>query len=101
MKASLHIVSLMPSTFRKGVEDNQRIRRRRHGAHRERLESTSSSSIYFTASQGIASPYEENSEGGYVPARRRGVLRWGLQYRGVVPLNMPSGAFNDTFADRS
>ncbi|XP_040921134.1 regulator of microtubule dynamics protein 3 [Toxotes jaculatrix] len=53
---------------KKGVEDSQRVRRRRHIVHRERTDSTSSSSIYFTASQGMASTYEETSEGGYSTA---------------------------------
>ncbi|CAJ1077517.1 regulator of microtubule dynamics protein 3 isoform X1 [Xyrichtys novacula] len=52
---------------KKGVEDSQRVRRRRHVIHRERTDSNSSSSIYFTASQG-ASNYEETSEGGYSTA---------------------------------
>ncbi|GAA6218531.1 regulator of microtubule dynamics protein 3-like [Lates japonicus] len=53
---------------KKGVEDSQRVRRRRHIIHRDRTDSTSSSSIYFTASQGMASTYEETSEGGYSTA---------------------------------
>ncbi|XP_034755811.1 regulator of microtubule dynamics protein 3 [Etheostoma cragini] len=53
---------------KKGVEDTQRVRRRRHFVHRERTDSTGSSSIYFTASQGAASTYETTSEGGYSTA---------------------------------
>ncbi|CAI5685547.1 unnamed protein product [Oreochromis niloticus] len=51
---------------KKGVEDSQRVRRRRHAVHRERADS--SSSTYFTASQGMASTCGETSEGGYSTA---------------------------------
>ncbi|RVE55424.1 hypothetical protein OJAV_G00236470 [Oryzias javanicus] len=53
--------------IKKGVEDSQRIRRRRH-VHRDRTDSASSSSIYFTASQEMSSTCEETSEGGYSTA---------------------------------
>ncbi|XP_043961629.1 regulator of microtubule dynamics protein 3 isoform X1 [Gambusia affinis] len=52
---------------KKGVEDSQRVRRRRH-VNRERTDSTSSSSIYFTANQDVRSTNEETSEGGYSTA---------------------------------
>lgn len=54
---------------KKGVEESQRARRRRHVIHRERTDSMSSSSIYFSASQGTASLYAgDTSEGGYTTA---------------------------------
>ncbi|XP_028253866.1 regulator of microtubule dynamics protein 3 isoform X2 [Parambassis ranga] len=52
---------------KKGVEESQQVRRRRH-VPRERTDSTSSSSIYFTCSQGMSSTYEETSEAGYSTA---------------------------------
>ncbi|XP_034017592.1 regulator of microtubule dynamics protein 3-like [Thalassophryne amazonica] len=54
---------------KKEVEDSHRTRRRRCAVLRERTDSTSSSSIYFSASQGVASTYDgETSEGGYSTA---------------------------------
>ncbi|KAM3918279.1 regulator of microtubule dynamics protein 3 [Leptodactylus fuscus] len=53
---------------RSHLEENQRaIRRRRFLPHRERTDSTGSSSIYFTASSGAAHTDVE-SEGGYTTA---------------------------------
>uniref|UniRef100_A0A3B4B303 Uncharacterized protein n=1 Tax=Periophthalmus magnuspinnatus TaxID=409849 RepID=A0A3B4B303_9GOBI len=61
------LTTIVVSVCRKGVEDSQRIRRRRHYIPRERTDSTTSSSVYFTASQGLTSTYE-TSEGGYSTA---------------------------------
>ncbi|XP_037393287.1 regulator of microtubule dynamics protein 3 [Pygocentrus nattereri] len=58
------IASTIIEDVRKGVEEGQRSRRRRHYLPRERSDSMSSSSIYFTAS---ASLYGD-SEGGYSTA---------------------------------
>ncbi|XP_037542022.1 regulator of microtubule dynamics protein 3 [Nematolebias whitei] len=52
----------------KGVEDSRPIRRRHHVVHRERTDSASSSSIYFTASQGLTSSWDNTTEGGYSTA---------------------------------
>lgn len=49
---------------RKGVEESRRSRRRRHLFVRERSDSMSSNSIYFTASNGTSCP----SEAGYTTA---------------------------------
>uniref|UniRef100_A0A8D3B6I7 Regulator of microtubule dynamics protein 3 n=1 Tax=Scophthalmus maximus TaxID=52904 RepID=A0A8D3B6I7_SCOMX len=69
LRGGLHGIALqIIQDVKKGVEDSQRVRRRRHLVHRERTESTSSSSLYFTASQGQASAHEETSEGGYSTA---------------------------------
>ncbi|KAF4091958.1 hypothetical protein AMELA_G00015700 [Ameiurus melas] len=58
------IASTIVEDIRKGVEEGQRSRRRRHFLSRERSDSMSSSSIYFTASNGMSS----RSEGGYTTA---------------------------------
>ncbi|XP_076128328.1 regulator of microtubule dynamics protein 3 isoform X1 [Alosa pseudoharengus] len=54
---------------KKGLEESQRARRRRHLVPRERTDSMSSSSIYFSASAGPASTYGgTESEAGYSTA---------------------------------
>ncbi|KAK2846269.1 hypothetical protein Q7C36_011123 [Tachysurus vachellii] len=58
------IANTIVEDVRKGVEEGQRSRRRRHFLTRERSDSMSSSSIYFTASNGMSS----RSEGGYTTA---------------------------------
>ncbi|XP_060769538.1 regulator of microtubule dynamics protein 3 isoform X2 [Neoarius graeffei] len=58
------IVNAIVEDVRKGVEEGQRSRRRRHFLTRERSDSMSSSSIYFTASNGMSS----QNEGGYTTA---------------------------------
>uniref|UniRef100_A0A8C6VS71 Regulator of microtubule dynamics protein 3 n=1 Tax=Nothobranchius furzeri TaxID=105023 RepID=A0A8C6VS71_NOTFU len=69
LRGGLHDIALqIINDVRKGVEDSQRIRRRRHLVHRERTDSNSSSSIYFTASQDTSSTCGDTSEGGYTTA---------------------------------
>ncbi|XP_047429087.1 regulator of microtubule dynamics protein 3 isoform X2 [Mugil cephalus] len=69
LRGSLQDIALqIVRDIKKGVEENPWIRRRHHVVPRERTNSTSSSSIYFTASQGMTSTYEETSEAGYSTA---------------------------------
>ncbi|TUD52964.1 Regulator of microtubule dynamics protein 3 [Bagarius yarrelli] len=58
------IANTIIEDVRKGVEEGQRSRRRRHFLTRERSDSMSSSSVYFTASNGMSG----GSEGGYTTA---------------------------------
>lgn len=58
------IANTIIEDVRKRVEEGQRSRRRRHFLARERSDSMSSSSVYFTASNGMSGP----SEGGYTTA---------------------------------
>uniref|UniRef100_A0A3B4B4K3 Uncharacterized protein n=1 Tax=Periophthalmus magnuspinnatus TaxID=409849 RepID=A0A3B4B4K3_9GOBI len=67
LRGGLQDIALQIIQDVKGVEDSQRIRRRRHYIPRERTDSTTSSSVYFTASQGLTSTYE-TSEGRYSTA---------------------------------
>ncbi|XP_056125397.1 regulator of microtubule dynamics protein 3 [Rhinichthys klamathensis goyatoka] len=61
------ITTTIAEDVKKTVEESQRSRRRRTLMPRERSESVSSSSIYFTASAGAASQYDD-SEVGYSTA---------------------------------
>lgn len=61
------ITTTIAEDVKKTVEESQRSRRRRSHMPRERTESMSSSSIYFTASAGVASLYDD-SEVGYSTA---------------------------------
>ncbi|XP_051730558.1 regulator of microtubule dynamics protein 3 [Ctenopharyngodon idella] len=61
------ITTTIAEDVKKTVEENQRSRRRRAFMPRERSESVSSSSIYFTASAGATSLYDD-SEVGYTTA---------------------------------
>lgn len=61
------ITTTIAEDVKKTLEESQRSRRRRTLMPRERSESVSSSSIYFTASAGFASQYDD-SEVGYSTA---------------------------------
>ncbi|XP_036406269.1 regulator of microtubule dynamics protein 3-like isoform X2 [Megalops cyprinoides] len=66
------IAARIVQDVRSGIEESQKAaRRRRHHLPRERTDSMSSSSIYFTASTasaGSTHPYDGESEGGYITA---------------------------------
>ncbi|XP_059897326.1 regulator of microtubule dynamics protein 3 isoform X1 [Gadus macrocephalus] len=67
LRGGLHAIALqIIQDVKRGVEDSQRARRRR--PLRERSDSQSSSSVYFTASQGAASTQGVASEAGYSTA---------------------------------
>ncbi|XP_017295144.1 regulator of microtubule dynamics protein 3 isoform X2 [Kryptolebias marmoratus] len=69
LRGGLHDIALqIIQDVKKGVEDSQLVRRRRRGVHREHIDSTSSSSIYFTASQGLTSVWDDTTERGYSTA---------------------------------
>ncbi|XP_042692672.1 regulator of microtubule dynamics protein 3, partial [Centrocercus urophasianus] len=56
-------------SYRSHLEETQRVaRRRRFPFHRERSDSTGSSSIYFTANSGATNTDDGESEGGYTTA---------------------------------
>ncbi|KAK1158890.1 regulator of microtubule dynamics protein 3-like [Acipenser oxyrinchus oxyrinchus] len=63
------IVVQIVKEVKSSVEESQKAaRKRRHFFMRERSDSMSSSSIYFSASTGAASVYDGESEGGYTTA---------------------------------
>ncbi|MGH0173886.1 UNVERIFIED_CONTAM: hypothetical protein FKN15_069543, partial [Acipenser sinensis] len=63
------IVVQIVKEVKSSVEESQKAaRKRRHFFMRERSDSMSSSSIYFSASAGAASVYDGESEGGYTTA---------------------------------
>ncbi|CAL8311639.1 unnamed protein product [Boreogadus saida] len=67
LRGGLHDIALqIIQDVKRGVEDGQRARRRR--PLRERSDSQSSSSVYFSASQGAASTQGVASEAGYSTA---------------------------------
>ncbi|CAL8312466.1 unnamed protein product [Lota lota] len=68
LRGGLHDIALqIIQDVKRGVEDSQRARRRRPPL-RERSDSQSSSSVYFTASQGAVSAQGVASEAGYSTA---------------------------------
>ncbi|XP_013889610.1 regulator of microtubule dynamics protein 3 isoform X1 [Austrofundulus limnaeus] len=69
LRGGLHDIALqIIQDVKKGVEESRLVRRRHHVVHRERTDSASSSSIYFTASQGLSSTWDSSTEGGYSTA---------------------------------
>uniref|UniRef100_A0A8C5R621 Regulator of microtubule dynamics protein 3 n=1 Tax=Leptobrachium leishanense TaxID=445787 RepID=A0A8C5R621_9ANUR len=69
LRSSLHALTEdIVGEVRSQLEENQKaVRRRRYPLHRERTDSTGSSSIYFTTSSG-AERTDVESEGGYTTA---------------------------------
>uniref|UniRef100_A0A8B9QR70 Regulator of microtubule dynamics protein 3 n=1 Tax=Anas platyrhynchos TaxID=8839 RepID=A0A8B9QR70_ANAPL len=64
-----HLAGEIVGEVRCHLEETQRVtRRRRFPFHRERSDSTGSSSIYFTANSGAATTDDGESEGGYTTA---------------------------------
>ncbi|NXC41297.1 RMD3 protein, partial [Penelope pileata] len=70
LRSSLqHLAAEIVGEVRSHLEETQRVtRRRRFPFHRERSDSTGSSSIYFTANSGAANTDDGESEGGYTTA---------------------------------
>ncbi|NXL86840.1 RMD3 protein, partial [Alectura lathami] len=70
LRSSLqHLAAEIAGEVRSHLEETQRVtRRRRFPFHRERSDSTGSSSIYFTADSGAANTDDGESEGGYTTA---------------------------------
>lgn len=64
-----HLAADIVGEVRSHLEETQRVtRRRRFPFHRERSDSTGSSSIYFTANSGATNTDDGESEGGYTTA---------------------------------
>ncbi|XP_028677475.1 regulator of microtubule dynamics protein 3 [Erpetoichthys calabaricus] len=77
------VVSQIIKEVRSTIENNQKTaRKRRHLVMRERTDSMSSSSIYFTASVGTNSMYDGESEGGYTTANAESDYNGESDYQG-------------------